>query len=148
MLGWAVLAIGLSIEIAYPRNGNIRYMGMFFLACGAYLAMPISIVWVSINSGKGYKRAVTFGAIVNFGTAGAFVSSNVFKSNETPRFHTRFSTGLGMACMGLLRQRSRFWGVFRRIGGGIGRGRSCRSILRGMRRGMIIRILGLFISWE
>jgi len=100
MLGWTVLAIGLSIEIAYPRNGNIRYMGMFFLACGAYLAMPISIVWVSINSGKGYKRAVTLGAIVNFGTAGAFVSSNVFKSNETPRFHTGFSTGLGMACMG------------------------------------------------
>lgn len=100
ILGWAVLAIGLCVEIVYPPSPGVRYMGMFFIACGAYLAMPISIIWVSINAGRGYKRAIAIGAIINFGTAGAFVSSNVFLFKETPRFHTGFSTGLGLACMG------------------------------------------------
>lgn len=100
ILGWAVLVVGLAVEIAYPPAPGVRYMGMFFIACGCYLAMPISIVWVSMNAGKGYKRAIAIGAIINFGTAGAFVSSNVFMFKETPRFHTGFSTGLGLACMG------------------------------------------------
>jgi MFS family permease len=100
MMGFAVLAAGLAVEIVYPANPKVRYMGMFFIACGCYLAMPISIIWVSINCGSGNKRAVALAAIINFGTAGAFVSSNVFLFKETPRFHTGFSTGLGLACMG------------------------------------------------
>lgn len=102
ILGWAVLASGLLVEIVYPANPKVRYMGMFFIASGCYLAMPISIIWVSINSGSGYKRAVAIAAIINFGTAGAFVSSNVFLFREAPRFKTGFSTGLGLACMGAL----------------------------------------------
>ncbi|KAF2181111.1 MFS general substrate transporter [Zopfia rhizophila CBS 207.26] len=100
LLGWAVLATGLIVEIAQPNAAGVRYMGMFFMASGAYLAMPISIVWIAINVGKGYKRSIALGAIINFGTAGAFVSSNVFLKREEPKFHTGFSTGLGLACMG------------------------------------------------
>jgi MFS family permease len=100
MLGWAVLAAGLVVEIVHPGSAKVRYMGMFFIACGCYLAMPISIVWVSVNCGSGYKRAVAIAAIINFGTAGAFVSSNVFLFKEAPVFRTGFSTGLGLACMG------------------------------------------------
>jgi MFS family permease len=100
IVGCAVLASGLVVEIVYPTNPKVRYMGMFFIACGCYLAMPISVVWLSINSGSGYKRAVAIAALINFGTAGAFVSSNVFLFRETPRFRTGFSTGLGLACIG------------------------------------------------
>lgn len=102
ILGFSVLATGLAVEIAYPPDPHVRYMGMFFIACGCYLAMPISIIWVSINCASGYQRAVAIAAIVNFGTAGAFVSSNVFLFREAPRFKTGFSTGLGLACMGAL----------------------------------------------
>ncbi|EAT79758.1 hypothetical protein HBH56_182170 [Parastagonospora nodorum] len=102
VMGFLTLATGLAVEIAYPPNPKVRYMGMFFIACGCYLAMPISIIWVSINCGSGNKRAVALAAIINFGTAGAFVSSNVFLFKETPRFKTGFSTGLGLACMGAL----------------------------------------------
>jgi MFS family permease len=102
IMGFAVLATGLAVEVAYPANPQVRYMGMFFIACGCYLAMPVGIIWVSMNCGNGYKRAVAIAAIINFGTAGAFVSSNVFLFKETPRFRTGFSTGLGLACMGAL----------------------------------------------
>lgn len=101
VMGFVVLATGLAVEIAYPPNPKVRYMGMFFIACGCYLAMPISIIWVSINSGNSNKRAIALAAIINFGTAGAFVSSNVFLFKEAPKFHTGFSTGLGLACGGL-----------------------------------------------
>ncbi|KAF2120333.1 major facilitator superfamily domain-containing protein [Lophiotrema nucula] len=100
ILGCAILATGLSIMIAYPKAAGVRYTGMFFMASGAYISMPISIVWTAINTGRGYKRAIALGAIVNFGTAGAFVSSNVFLFEETPRFRTGFSTGLGLCCLG------------------------------------------------
>lgn len=99
LMGFATLAAGLAVEIAYPPNPKVRYMGMFFIACGCYLAMPISIIWVSMNCGSGNKRAVALAAIINFGTAGAFVSSNVFLFKETPRFHTGFSTGLGLSTL-------------------------------------------------
>ncbi|KAF2196647.1 MFS general substrate transporter [Delitschia confertaspora ATCC 74209] len=101
LFGFTVLAIGLIVEITYPAAPGVRYMGLFFMASGAFLAMPISVVWISINVSKGYKRTIALGAIVNFGTAGAFVSTNVFLKREEPRFHTAFSTGLGLACMGL-----------------------------------------------
>lgn len=100
IFGWSVLAAGLVVEIIHPLNPKVRYMGMFFIASGCYLAMPISIIWVSMNCGSGYKRAVAIAAIINFGTAGAFVSSNVFLFKEAPVFRTGFSTGLGLACMG------------------------------------------------
>lgn len=100
MLGWAVLAAGLVVEIVYPKEAGVRYMGMFFIACGCYLSMPVSQIWVAVNAGKGYKRAIAIGANINFGTAGAFVSSNVFLKREEPKFHTGFSTGLGLACLG------------------------------------------------
>lgn len=100
MLGWTVLVAGLAVELAYPPNPKVRYMAVFFIASGCYLAMPISLIWVTINSGRGLKRAVTVAAVINFGTAGAFISSNVFLFKETPRFHTGFSSNMGMACMG------------------------------------------------
>ncbi|KAF2131729.1 MFS general substrate transporter [Dothidotthia symphoricarpi CBS 119687] len=110
MLGWAVLATGLAVEIAYPASAAVRYMAVFFIASGCYLAMPISIVWISINAGSGYKRAVAIGAVINFGTAGAFVSSNVFLKSEEPRFRSGFSTSLGLACVGALAATITFFG--------------------------------------
>ncbi|KAF2638129.1 MFS general substrate transporter [Massarina eburnea CBS 473.64] len=100
ILGCIILIIGLSIMIAYPPDPKIRYLGMFFMASGCYTAMPISIIWSTLNTSRGYQRAFAIGMILNFGTAGAFISSNVFLLKETPRFHTGFSTGLGLAFIG------------------------------------------------
>ncbi|PZD00560.1 MFS-1 domain containing protein [Pyrenophora tritici-repentis] len=113
LLGACVLATGLVVEITTPLHlhysAKIRYMGMFFIASGAYLAMPISIIWTSINCTNGYKRAVAITAIINFGTAGAFVSSNVFLFKEAPRFRTGFSVGLGLACGGMVAAGVTWW---------------------------------------
>ncbi|KAF2650855.1 MFS general substrate transporter [Lophiostoma macrostomum CBS 122681] len=102
MIGFATIAVGLIVEIAQPHAAGVRYMGLFFMTAGAYLVMPLSVVWIAINVGKGYKRTVALGAIVCWGNAGAFIGTNVFLKSEEPKYHTGFSTGLGLACIGMV----------------------------------------------
>lgn len=112
MIGFATIAAGLIVEIAQPKAPGIRYMGLFFMTAGAYLVMPLSVVWIAINVGKGYKRTVALGSIVCFGNAGAFVGTNVFLKREEPKFRTGFSTGLGLCCMGMIAATVMFFGLF------------------------------------
>ena len=63
---------------------------------GSYITMPILVVWLAINVGKGYKRAVAFAMVTAVGNCGAFISSNVFITKEAPKYHTGFSVGLGL----------------------------------------------------
>lgn len=88
--------IGLAIELAQPKAAGVRYAGMFFLTAGGYVVMPITVVWLAINVGKGYKRTVAFGMVIAVGNCGAFISSNVFLTSETPKYHTGFGVGMGM----------------------------------------------------
>ena len=97
MLGVACETTGLAIELAQPHAVGVRYLGMFFLATGYNIVMPIIVVWLAINVGKGYKRTVALGMVIAVGNSGAFVSSNVFLASETPKYHTGFSVGMGMA---------------------------------------------------
>jgi hypothetical protein len=96
MVGVVLTTIGLAIEIAQPKLAGARYAGMFFLTSGPYIIMPVTVVWLAINLGKGYKRTVGLGVLISVGNCGAFISSNVFLTSQTPKFHTGFSTGLGM----------------------------------------------------
>ena len=96
ILGGAILMIGLGILIAHPPNPKIRYMGLFFIGSGSHIMIPISIIWTTLNTGRGYERAVTLGMIHNIGTIGALISANVFMLKEAPQYHTGFSTGMGL----------------------------------------------------
>ncbi|KAK8112149.1 Vitamin h protein [Apiospora kogelbergensis] len=90
---------------------GVRYMGLFFMTAGAYLVMPLAVVWIAINVGKGYKRTVALGAIVCFGNAGSFIGTNVYLKREEPTFRTGFSTGLGLCALGMLAATVMFMGV-------------------------------------
>ncbi|KAF2097855.1 MFS general substrate transporter [Rhizodiscina lignyota] len=96
MVGMILTTVGLAIEIAQPKAAGARYAGMFFLTSGPYIVMPVTVVWLAINLGKGYKRTVGLGVLIAVGNCGALVSANVFLTSETPKFHTGFSVGMGM----------------------------------------------------
>ena len=90
----------------------MRYAGLFFMTAGAYLVMPLSVVWLAVNVEDGYKRSVALGAIVCFGNAGAFIGTNVFLKREEPRFRTGFAVGMGLCCMGIVAACGFFGGLW------------------------------------
>ncbi|KAH7390921.1 major facilitator superfamily domain-containing protein [Phaeosphaeria sp. MPI-PUGE-AT-0046c] len=112
MIGFLTMAIGLIVEIAQPPAPGVRYMGLFFMIAGAYLVMPLIVVWLSINIDKGYKRSVALGLIFCLGNIGSFINSNVFMKREEPHYHTGFSTNLGLCCMGMLAATILFVGMY------------------------------------
>jgi surface polysaccharide O-acyltransferase-like enzyme len=89
MVGFCTIVVGLIVEIAQPPAPGVRYMGLFFMTAGAYLVMPLSVVWIAINVGKGYKRSIALGTIISVGNVGSFISTNVFLKREEPRFPYR-----------------------------------------------------------
>ncbi|KAK8059943.1 major facilitator superfamily domain-containing protein [Apiospora saccharicola] len=112
MVGFGTIAAGLAVQIAQPRTSpGVRYMGLFFMTAGAYLVMPLAVVLIAVNVGKGYKRTVALGAIVCFGNAGSFIGTNVYLRREEPTFRTGFSTGLGLCAVGMLAATGLFVGV-------------------------------------
>lgn len=67
IVGFCTILTGLVIEIAQPKAPGVKYAGLFFMTAGAYLVMPLSVVWLAVNVDRGYKRSVALGAIVCFG---------------------------------------------------------------------------------
>ncbi|KAI9735682.1 MAG: hypothetical protein M1834_001698 [Cirrosporium novae-zelandiae] len=113
IFGMCLCLIGWSIELAHVPQAELRYMGMFFVAAGAYTMMPIIVVWTAINLGKGYKRTVGLAMLIGLGNCGAFISSNVFITSEGPEYKTGFSVGIGLNMMGGVAVTILFLGLIR-----------------------------------
>ena len=74
-------------------------MGMFFVTAGAFIMMSTLVVWLCVNLGKGVKRSVAMGLLTGFGNCGALVSSNVFITNQAPKYPVGFGVGLAFGIM-------------------------------------------------
>lgn len=103
--GWvieflAVKRINSSTGLGWPRQ---RYAGMFLIAIGESVQLPILIVWVS-NCLRGRKeRVVGFATLIGGSQLGNLVSANVFlASQEKCGYKTGFATGVGVGCLGIL----------------------------------------------
>ena len=96
MVGVILSTIGHAIELAQPRAIGARYAGMFFVTMGYNVIMPVMVVWLAINVGRGYKRTVALGMVIAVGNAGNFIGTNVYITRESPVFHTGFSVGMAM----------------------------------------------------
>ncbi|GAB7355534.1 hypothetical protein MBLNU459_g6016t1 [Dothideomycetes sp. NU459] len=94
--------VGLAIELAQPKAVGARYAGMFFLTTGSYIVMPLTVVWLAINVGKGFKRTAALGLLIPVGNCGAILSSNVFITSESPKYHTGFAVGMSMNMLSMV----------------------------------------------
>lgn len=99
LFGSMLIIIGWSVELAYVPAAGVRYMGMFFVTAGAFIIMSTTVVWLCVNVGKGVKRSVAMGLLTGFGNCGALVSSNVFISNQAPRYPVGFGVGLAFGVL-------------------------------------------------
>jgi len=75
---------------------GVRYLAVFFITTGTYITQPLTIVWLSNNMGGHYKRAFGSAIQIGVGNIGGIIGSTIYLQNESPRFHTGYSVGLGM----------------------------------------------------
>jgi hypothetical protein len=75
---------------------------MFAITASVYIQMPLLVVWISNNMGGNAKAAFATGFMIGLCNCGNLVSSNVFITDQSPRYKTGFGTGLGLTALGLV----------------------------------------------
>ncbi|KAI9741502.1 MAG: hypothetical protein M1818_004308 [Claussenomyces sp. TS43310] len=101
LLGGSMSLIGWSLQLAQVSWGG-RYFGLFFIAAGSFIQMPILVAWLNNNLRNRPQKAVAAAIQLGFGNSCNFVSSNVFITKEAPKYPTAFKTGVAFCCVGLV----------------------------------------------
>ncbi|XXG93817.1 hypothetical protein Hte_000066 [Hypoxylon texense] len=98
----ALQLVGWSIMVAYVPTAGVRYFALFLMAMGTFPQMSVLMGWLSANL-RGHKYlAVGMAWMVGFGNCANFVTSNVFITEERPRYPTGFATGLAFTVLGFV----------------------------------------------
>jgi uncharacterized membrane protein len=100
LLGVSISAIGWAIQLSQINPPSVRYFSLFMIAAGAYIQMPMMVVWLNNNLVGRSEKAVAAAIQLGFGNSCNFVASNVFISGEAPRYKTGFATGLVLTFVG------------------------------------------------
>ena len=96
MFGVVLAAVGWAIELAQAGTPAVRYFGIYCCTTGAYIMMPVLVVWLINNLGSGYKRAIGSAFQLGGGNCAALVASNVFISTQAPRYPVGFGVGFAL----------------------------------------------------
>ncbi|KAF4553811.1 MFS-type transporter-like protein 21 [Elsinoe fawcettii] len=107
IFGLAFAMIGYAILIAQgplPKPGGppmglpvrVRYMAVFFVVTGTYIAQPVVIVWLSNNLGGSYKRGIGSAIQICFGNFSGIIASNIFVAKNAPRYFSGYGTVIGL----------------------------------------------------
>ncbi|KAI6041663.1 MFS general substrate transporter [Pisolithus marmoratus] len=93
--------VGYIIQITDASTG-VKYFGMLLAVVGIDTGIPCTVGWLANNLQGKYKRAV--GGALQVGTAslGGIVASNIFRTQDEPRFILGFAVEIGFLCMGLI----------------------------------------------
>jgi Na+/proline symporter len=86
----AVVSCGIVgfIMLIASSKPNVQYAGTFLGAIGIYPTIANTLSWASNNIEGVYKRGVVIGIVVGWGNLNGVVSSNIYLSEEAPRFWT------------------------------------------------------------
>ncbi|KAH5099347.1 hypothetical protein HBI21_054000 [Parastagonospora nodorum] len=79
--------VGLMI-VAYAKNNDVRYFGMFMGTAGAGGNIPTVLAWQANNIRGQSLRMVASGLQVAFGAIGGIYASTVFMEREIPTYRT------------------------------------------------------------
>lgn len=92
-IGYAILLNTLHVDIW------IRYMALFFVASGGFIAQPVCVGWLNNNMGGHVKRGVGSAAQLGVGNIAGLIASNIYLPSEVPTYKTGYSTGLSLVLM-------------------------------------------------
>ncbi|KAI9926675.1 hypothetical protein MW887_003768 [Aspergillus wentii] len=101
MFGIVFASIGYIILLCQgPLSGglnvHVRYMAVFFVTTGCYIVQPVAIVWMANNLAGHYKLAIGLAIQIGFGNIGGIIASNIFNSDDSPRYFVGYGVSLAM----------------------------------------------------
>jgi hypothetical protein len=99
LAGVAFQIMGYSLLLAPTVGYRIKFMALFFATMGFYVGMLMTIIWTSNNFGGHYKRSIAIGIATGMGNAAGFISPNIYKSKDAPRFIKGYSVNLSLAIL-------------------------------------------------
>ena len=97
MLGVLTGTIGFIVLLAQAHvTPGVRYMAIFFVAGAGHIVQPLVVSWLANNLGGHYKRSVGLAFQIGFGNLEGIVGSNIFISNQAPRYPVGYGVSLGL----------------------------------------------------
>ena len=76
-------------------NPHIQYGGTFLGALGIYPCIANTITWTANNVEGVYKRGIALGFVIGWGNLNGIVASNIYRTNDKPRFKPGHGTVVG-----------------------------------------------------
>ncbi|GAA5905619.1 uncharacterized protein JCM6883_005388 [Sporobolomyces salmoneus] len=101
MIDLSLCLVGLLINLT-PAPVGVKYFGLFLIASGAYGGLPTVVTWLTNNLSGSTKRGVGSAFQIGIGNLGALVSSNVYRSADSPRYYLGHGVVLGFVAMGFI----------------------------------------------
>ncbi|EME45157.1 hypothetical protein DOTSEDRAFT_127766 [Dothistroma septosporum NZE10] len=84
------------------KHPGLSYAGVFFAAAGIYPSVAIGLSWPAINVSGQTKRAVANGLQITIGNLGAVIGTQLYRSNDGPRYIVGHSVALAYLCLNIL----------------------------------------------
>ncbi|KAL1845109.1 hypothetical protein VTK73DRAFT_1119 [Phialemonium thermophilum] len=99
--GYAISIVG-NLLVMLLKNGNLRYMGLYFASIGIYICQPLVIAWCSNQVVGSVKRGTLTAFAVSCGQLGGIISAVVYPSKDSPQYVPGISTCVAFQVVGIL----------------------------------------------
>ncbi|QIW96790.1 hypothetical protein AMS68_002308 [Peltaster fructicola] len=84
------------------QDPHVKYAGTFLGALGIYPCIANTISWAANNVEGSYKRGITLGFVIGWGNLNGVMSSNIYRSQDAPKFIPGHSVVLAYLVLFLL----------------------------------------------
>lgn len=94
--------IGLIILLCLhpPHHFSAQYLGICFIAMGAFAAGPIVVCWYLMNLRGHVQRGVGSAWMIGFGNCGGIVATFTFLAKDAPEYRRGYAVCLGVTVVG------------------------------------------------
>ena len=95
-------ANGQATHTPYYNHPGVSYLGTFFCAAGIYPATALALGWPAVNVSGATKRATAGGMQISIGNLGAILGTQLYRSNDIPRYTVGHSVALAYLCLNII----------------------------------------------
>ncbi|KAH9840889.1 MFS general substrate transporter, partial [Rhodofomes roseus] len=99
IFGSALLSLTGYVILFATEIPIVGYVGTLIASCGLTPASLCTLAWTAGNAGGDVKRGVMIAVMGTIGNSGAIVSSFIYQSQDSPRYHPGHATNIACTCI-------------------------------------------------